>query len=86
MQKDNKLILEQYKTIGEYWDENSLADHWDETEEAEFEISPSARDRYFVSIDPPLLGRVRSIAKNRGLSTESLINLFLEQQLQMLEA
>jgi len=86
MQKDNKLILEQYKEIGEYWDENSLADHWDETEEAEFDISPNARHRYFVAIDPPLLGRVRSIAKNRGLSTESLVNLFLEQHLQMLEA
>lgn len=75
-----------YQEIADYWDENSLADHWDETEAVEFEISPNARRRYLIAIDPPLLSRVRSLAKIRGLTTESLINLFLEQHLQAIEA
>jgi len=85
MENDNELILDQYKEIGEYWDENSLADHWEQTEEAEFDVSPNARHRYFVAIDPPLLGKVQDLAKNRGLSIENLVNLFLKQHLQTLE-
>jgi len=29
--------------IGEYWDSHSLADHWDQTHEAEFEIRDSLK-------------------------------------------
>ena len=86
MKDDKESSAKTYLDIAEYWDEHSLADHWDETEPAEFEISPSARRRYLVAIDPALLTRVQSIAQTRGLSTESLVNLFLEQHLQTLGA
>jgi hypothetical protein len=27
-----------YRNIGEFWDTHDLADHWDQTEPAEFEV------------------------------------------------
>ena len=72
--------------MAEFWDSHSLADYWDQTEPAEFEISNDVRRRYLVSVDRELLGRAQRVARTRGLSTESLINLLLEQRLHELEA
>jgi len=84
---ENKQIPEMasYEEIAEFWDAHSLADYWDQTEPAEFEISSDARRRYLVAVDPDLLRRVQRMAHTRGLSTESLVNLFIEQRLQEVE-
>ena len=85
---ENKKIPEfnSYAEMAEFWDSHSLADYWDQTEPAEFEISNDVRRRYLVSVDRELLGRAQRVARTRGLSTESLINLLLEQRLHELEA
>jgi len=70
-----------YDQIADFWDEHSLADYWDQTEAADFEIDPNSRRRYLVALDPGLLQRVQKLARARGLSTESLVNLLLEQRL-----
>lgn len=77
--------MSSYEEIAEFWDNHSLADYWDQTEAAEFEIDPQARRRYLVALDPELLQRVRKLAQLRGLSTESLVNLLLEQRIHQLE-
>lgn len=74
--------MESYEAIGEFWDTHSLADYWEETEPAEFEIDPDARRRYLVAVDPDLLKQIQKVARQRGLATESLVNLFLAQRLQ----
>jgi hypothetical protein len=74
-----------YEEMGEFWDTHSLADYWDQTEPAEFEISEQARRRYVVCIDRDVLNRVQRLARIRGVSTESLVNLLLEQRLGELE-
>ncbi len=85
--KGNKKIPEfkSYKEMAEFWDTHSLADYWDQTEPAEFEISEQARRRYLVALDRDLLSRIQRIARTRGLSTESLVNLLLEQRLREIE-
>lgn len=84
---DDKKIPEMnsYEEIAEFWDAHSLADYWDQTESAEFEIDPNARRRYLVALDPELLKRIQKLAQLRGLSTESLVNLLLEQRIHQLE-
>jgi predicted DNA binding CopG/RHH family protein len=77
--------MDSYEQIGEFWDTHSLADYWDQTEPAEFELSPKARRRYLVAVDPDLLTRIQQLAQRRGLTTESLVNLLLEQRLHELE-
>jgi hypothetical protein len=71
------------EAIGEFWDTHSLADYWDQTEPVEFEFDPQAKRRYLVAIDPDVLVRVRTVARQKGLQTESLINLWLEQKLKV---
>lgn len=77
--------LSGYEEIADFWDTHSLADYWEQTEPAEFEIDPNARRRYLVALDPGLLQRAQKLAQSRGLSTESLINLLLEQRIHQLE-
>jgi hypothetical protein len=62
-------------------DTHSLADYWDQTEPAECEISEQVCRRYVVRIDRNLLNRVQRMVQVRGVSTESLVNLLLEQWL-----
>lgn len=78
--------MNSYEEIAEFWETHSLADYWEQTEAAEFEIDPTARRRYLVALDPGLIQRVQRLAQARGLSTESLVNLFLEQHLQQIES
>jgi hypothetical protein len=86
MNEDKKIPdLKSYEEMAEFWDSHSLADYWDQTEPAEFEISKQARRRYLVSVDRELLERVQRVARIRGLSTESLVNLLIEQRLQDIE-
>ena len=87
MSEDRKIPeMKSYEEIAEFWDTHSLADYWDETEPAEFEISPDTRRRYLVAVDPDVLSRVQRVARTRGLSTESLVNLLLEQRLREVES
>jgi hypothetical protein len=45
---ENKKIpeFENYEEMAEFWDTHDLTDYWEQTEPAEFEISPQARRRY----------------------------------------
>lgn len=77
--------FDSYIELGEFWDTHSLADYWDQTEEAQLEFDATQR-QMLVPIDPDLLMRAQKVAKARGLSTESFVNLMLEQRLQQLAA
>jgi hypothetical protein len=70
-----------YKTIGEFWDTHDLAEHWEQTEPAEFEMDLQSEVTYYP-LDITLATRVRSIAKQRGVSTETLLNLWVQEKLQ----
>ena len=85
--REDKTLPEftSYEEMAEFWDTHDLADYWEQTEPAEFEIAPQARRRYLVSVDREILLRVQRIARLRGVTTESLVNLLLEQRLQELE-
>jgi predicted HicB family RNase H-like nuclease len=77
-------IPEQFGTIeeaAEFWDTHNLADYWDLTEEVNFEVNIHHR-RYLVAVDPELAERLATEAHRRGLSTETLINLWLSEKLQ----
>jgi len=65
--------------IGEFWDTHSLADYWDQTHEVEVEVR--AERRRWVTIDPDVYAQVSSRARQRGLSTETVANLWLAERL-----
>lgn len=84
-EKDNTQITSISKArtiegIAEFWDTHSLADYWDQTYEVEFEVR--ARRRRRVTLDPDVYASVTMQAHTRGLSLETLVNLWLAERLQ----
>ena len=63
--------------IGEYWDSHSLADHWSQSHDVEFEIRAPHR----ITIDPEIYGRLEEQAESRGVSIATLANSWLKEKL-----
>ena len=82
--KDKKLTgiskANTVEEIAEFWDSHSLADYWDQTGEAEFEVRAKPRRR--IALDPEIYTRVETQARVRGISPETLINLWVVERLQ----
>ena len=62
-----------------FWDTHSLADFDDQTHEVEMTFDPSAR-RSVVGIETELMAEIRRIAKERQVSTQTLVNVWLRQR------
>jgi predicted DNA binding CopG/RHH family protein len=65
--------------MAEFWDTHDATDFEDQTHPAEFEFDLRSR-RHHIAIDPDLLTRLRDVAAARGLSAESLANLWLQER------
>ena len=66
--------------IADFWDTHSLADYWDKTHEVEFEVR--ARRRRRITLEPKIYAQVETQARTRGISPETLVNLWLVERLQ----
>lgn len=64
---------------GEFWDTHDSADYEDFWREVECEIAIGHR-AHLVSLDTTLYRKVSRIARSRGISTETLINLWLQEK------
>ena len=69
-----------YDELSDYWDTHSLADHWDQTSPAEFELEVKSSALYFP-VDRLLADKVRAVAASHGVSTETLLNLWLQEKI-----
>jgi hypothetical protein len=86
MHEDKQIpAFNSYEEMAEFWDTHSLDDYWDQTEPATFDVAPDARRRYLVAVDGEVLARVQRLARTRGVSIESLVNVLLEQRLREVE-
>ena len=65
--------------IGNFWDSHSLADHWDQTHEVEFDVRAQRRRR--ITIDPEIYFKVEAQARTRGILPETLVNMWLFERL-----
>ena len=70
-----------YREIGDFWDTHDLADYWEQTRPVEFELDIQSEVTYYA-LDVTLSAKVRSIAKQRGISPETLLNLWVQEKLQ----
>jgi len=66
--------------MAEFWDVHDATDFDDQTHEVDMMFDLCVRPHY-VAIDPDVLGLLRDAARVRGLSTESLVNLWLQERL-----
>ncbi len=65
--------------MADFWDTHSLADYDDQTHEVEMTFDPSARRRV-VTIESELMADISQVAQARKVSTQTLINVWLRQQ------
>jgi hypothetical protein len=70
--------------VAEFWDRHSLADYWDQTHEAQFEVRAKRRRR--ITVDPEIYSQIEALARTRGISPETLINLWLAEHIRKEEA
>lgn len=68
-----------YQEIGEYWDANDLSKVWEKTEAADFEVALES-DIFYYAVEPSLSSKLHAIAEKRGISTETLVNLWLQEK------
>ncbi len=68
-----------YQEIGEYWDAHDADEIWDETEEVKFEVDLES-DVFYYAVETSLSSKLHAIAERRGVSAETLINLWLQEK------
>lgn len=69
-----------YEEIGEFWDEHDTADYWEQTYPVEFKVNLQSEEMYY-RIDNTLSEQLRSLARRRGISPETLLNLWVQEKL-----
>ncbi len=82
MSDDNLSSISQSRSIAEmaeFWETHDAADFDDQTHEVTIEFDLRVR-RHYVAIDPELLTRLRKLAQARGITLESLANLWLQER------
>lgn len=80
--KEDKSSVSQgqsYQAIGEYWDNHDLDEVWAQTEAADFVVSGHARTTYYP-VESGLSQKLRAVAQRRGVSAETLVNLWLQEK------
>jgi hypothetical protein len=69
-----------YKEIGEFWNTHDLADYWDQTEPVEFEVDIQSETTYYA-LDRQLSHKLARVAEQRGVSAETLLNIWVQEKL-----
>ncbi|MFZ1701079.1 MAG: CopG family antitoxin [Pyrinomonadaceae bacterium] len=67
-----------YEKIGEFWDTHDVTEFWDQTKEVQFDVEIESQKTYYP-VETSLSAKVTAIAKKHGVSTETLLNLWIER-------
>lgn len=86
MSEDRSSIsqAQSYKEMGEFWDTHDLTDYWELTEPAEFEVELDSRTTYYA-LDSTLSEKIVELARRRGVSAQTLLNLLVYEKIQELQ-
>ncbi len=66
--------------LSEFWDTHSTADYEDDMESVDFQIELSS-SRAYCPVAKDLLRRICKQAHLQGVSTETLVNIWLQEKL-----
>ena len=71
--------FENIEEAAEFWDSHDMADYWDLTREAHFEVD-ILRRVFLTALEPTLAKKLTLLAHKQGVSTETLINVWLTEK------
>ncbi len=86
-EKQREPIPEEFHSLEElqdFWDTHSLADYDEFLRDAEFEVD-IRRHQYLVALEPELARKIAAQAYTQGVSSETLVNLWLNEKVQELD-
>ncbi|MBX3010409.1 MAG: hypothetical protein KF832_02840 [Caldilineaceae bacterium] len=66
---------------GAFWDTHSTADYEDMMEDVAFEIDLTRKPTYYFAVAKDLATALHDVAQQQGISTQTLINLWLQEKL-----
>jgi len=69
-----------YAEIGEFWDEHDLGDFWRKTRKVKFDVVLEPQATYYP-VAKDLADKIQSEARKQGVSSDALVNLWLEQKI-----
>ena len=81
--KKNKSSISKarsYAEIGEFWDEHDLGKVWGKTKKVRFDVVLEPEATYYP-VEKDLSKKIQSVARKKGVSTDTLVNLWLEQKI-----
>ena len=76
-------IPQHFKSIedaAEFWDSHDLGDYWNLTREVDFDVNIQRRV-FLTALEPKLAKGLADRARKQGISTETLINVWLNEKL-----
>lgn len=79
--KQREPIPDHFKRIeeaAEFWDTHDLGDYWDFTRPVALEIAIQRRV-FLTALQPDLAQQLTKVARKQGISTETLINVWLTE-------
>ncbi len=86
--KDGKIkrdpIPKHFKSTeaaAEFWDNHDLTDYWDLTKEVQIETDIQHRV-FLTALEPSLAQKLTEVAHKQGISTETLINVWLTEKVE----
>lgn len=65
----------------EFWDTHSTADYDDLMEDVAFAVNLTEKPTYYFAIAKDIAAALHDIAQQQGVSTQTLINLWLQEKL-----
>jgi hypothetical protein len=71
--------FESVAEAAEFWDNHDLTDYWGNTREASFEVDIQRRV-FLTALEPGLAKKLTECARRQGVSTETLINVWLAEK------
>ncbi len=77
-------IPKHFKSIeeaAEFWDEHDLTDYWGLTKEVQMEVDIQRRV-FLTALEPSLAQQLTAIAHKQGISTETLVNVWLKEKVE----
>ncbi|MBI5841337.1 MAG: hypothetical protein HZB19_14655 [Chloroflexi bacterium] len=77
-------VPKNFKNVEEasdFWDTHDLSDYLDSTKEAYFDVDIQRRV-YLTALEPQLARKLMEIARKQGITTETLINVWLTEKME----
>jgi hypothetical protein len=68
-----------YEEIGEYWDTHDAGELLEDRKPVEFEVDIRS-ERFYCAVERSLFETVTRMARERGVSAETLVNLWIQEK------